>query len=460
MSTMSVRNEVAATIKVASNEGNLRSIELRTGDRLVVGSDSSSDILINAAGVAATHCMISAEGGVVSLQDCYSDAGTFVNGTRVRQTELRANSEVRVGTATISVTVNNANTPASQTAESSNKTGPAVGPETAIRSLDAVSECTTQNRIQEPSPFQQIEELQAQLDQANAEVNVLQTRLQSAGATAEPSVADPYQEEMIELLRAEVIDLQTALAERDQCATETIDAARSDNADDDVLPRADAERLVERLEQLLTELQERDEQIVTLTGLLEVAEEAARAQQEEQVQLNTWLQDIEERFGSREQEWLAQRTSLEQNIETLIIERDRAERAMSADTTSAKLEAAQQVMTGLRATAESQRQQLKDSETVIVQLRQEIEQAKHSEEKQALVQLAEQRAEIARQRQELELARQKFRNGPSDATLKLQALRQHLNEIHVREQEEKQKEMQERKLSSRLARLWNRMDGR
>ena len=133
---------------------------------------------------------------------------------------------------------------------------------------------------------------------------------------------------------------------------------------------------------------------------------------------------------------------------------------MSADSSNAKLEAAQNVMTGLRETADALRQQLAQSEAASAQLRRELEDAKQEDAKQERVELAEQRAEIARQRQELEKARQKAAAGPSDSTLKLQALRQHLNEIHIREEAEKKKELEERKLSNRLARLWGRMEGK
>ena len=114
---------------------------------------------------------------------------------------------------------------------------------------------------------------------------------------------------MIELLRAEVMDLQTALAERDQADTNPPPPAGSVAADD-VLPQADAEKLVARLEQLLLELQERDNQIATLTELLEAAETACRAEREERSQLDAWLKDIEERFGYREQEWRVQQDKL------------------------------------------------------------------------------------------------------------------------------------------------------
>ena len=114
-------------------------------------------------------------------------------------------------------------------------------------------------------------------------------------------------------------------------------------------------------------------------------------------------------------------------------------------------------MTSLRDTAESQRQKLQNAEQTIAQLQLELESAKHAQPREGRMQLAEERSEIARLRQELEAERQRRQNpAVNDDNLKFQALRRHLNEIH----EQEQKEREERRLSSRIARLWHRLDGR
>lgn len=438
MSSISCENKVVAALDLRSPDGGQRSIDLRDGERLFVGSDRNSDICLTDDGVASSHCVISAVAGVVSVQDCYSDAGTVVDGERIREIQLTQNAELCLGTALIAVTFRRQSAAAS------------------ISTLPDRHD-TPPREIETQSPFNVIEELQAQLAQAHAEVHVLQDRLMNTAAPVATANEDPYQVEMIELLRAEVLDLQAILAEQDNDSSNGTQAEAGFEAIGDVLPQAEAERLVERLEQLLTELQERDEQVSTLTQLLNAAEETSRAEREERDQLNGWMRDIEERFGSREQEWQLHRQTLEQAIQTITAERDHAETAINADTSNAKLEAMQTLMNGLRQTAESQRQQLKESETEIAELRQQLQRSNNSQIREQMAQLAEERAEVARQRQELEAARQtENRSAPNDATLKLQALRQHLNEIHVQEQQEKE----ERKLSSRIAKLWSRLDGR
>ena len=49
--------------------------------------------------------MISVSGGVVSVQDCYSEVGTIVGGERIRNTELTDGTEICIGSAQIAVTL-------------------------------------------------------------------------------------------------------------------------------------------------------------------------------------------------------------------------------------------------------------------------------------------------------------------------------------------------------------------
>lgn len=453
MSSISCKNEIVARLLLNSASPGRVPLEIREGERLFVGADESSEIRLTDEGVASTHCVFSADGGVISVRDCYSESGTLVDGNRIREMQLTANAEIRVGAARISVQLDSGNLPTppftSPPHDTSEKRAPV--------SEQAEYEDHTIHEQQPESPFKTIEDLQLQLQQAHAEVEVLQNRLTQSVASVTTVETDPYQEEMIELLRAEVMDLQNALAERDLHSTDQSNAETEIPHGGDVTNQPDAERLDERLEQLLAELQLRDEQVATLTDLLETAEEASGAEREERNQMSAWLKDIEERFGSREQEWHIQLAKFEQSIEQLTNERDRAVSVMNADTSNAKLEATEKLMTSLRHAAESQRQQLQESEQTIAKLQSELKQVDHSQTREQLVQLAEQRAEVARQRQELDAARQsEARSAPNEATLKLQVLRQHLNEIHNQEQQEKE----ERKLSNRIAKLWGRMDGR
>jgi len=459
MLSISCDNKTIATLHV-NRPGRPRSSQvIREDECLAVGSDPSADICLTDDDIASTHCMIIARGGIVTVRDCFSETGTFVDRVRVREIQLQADAELRVGKTTISVKLSRS-APQSLYVVDDSTPGPQPPLGTsAIASVNvtpAVKPESTKNRNSEEVSSRLISSLESQLQQANAEIEVLQNRLNAVTVVAVPNV-DPYQEEMLDLLRAEIFDLQNLLADRDQSPVVRSPATEWNTETDNILSKPDAEKLVERLEQLLQELQQRDDQIATLTELLENAEAANRAELEERSQIDSWLRDIEGRFSDREHEWLSQRTKLQSELEAIAAERDRAEAALNANSSNVKIEAAQNVMKNLRDTAESQRQKLENAEQTIAQLQRELESAKHAQPREERMQLAEERSEIARLRQELEAERQRKQSpAVNDDNLKFRALRKHLNEIH----EQEQKEREERKLSSRIARLWHRLDGR
>jgi DNA repair exonuclease SbcCD ATPase subunit len=500
-----VCNGVVALLQMAKGR-KVHSCELRTGDRFYIGSDETSDVRLTEEGIAPTHCSISVGEGVVTVADCYSEQGTYVNGQRIRSETLSADATIQIGEARLAIKLMN---PSSEAQSAASPTGAAAGEAAAERIDEAISKISEMQAAQgapqdpveyhaggdgsAPEPQQtamqsfaaglrmsdlpeseleeehsasdaseesspnvnvpDVEELALQLLQAHEEIRVLQKRLEKQAAQSGDSDRDPYQDEMVDLLREEIIQLQAALAEREDAFTDT---SSSPAHTEEMLPREDAEKLVDRLEQLLTELSQKDEQIDGLTNLLRVAEEAGRAEKEERSQIDGWLRDIEERFGQREQEWQVEREQLQQMIKAATTERSMVESAMNADSNSAKLEAAQNVIQGLRETAESQRQTIHTMEKKMKQLARLAEESQAEALRQQQMEIAQERALLAQQRQELEeQVRRREQSAADETTLKLQVLRQHLNQIH----EEERAEKEERKLSSRLARLWRRLDG-
>lgn len=461
MPSISCESETIATLHLDLSGQPRCSRVIREDECLAVGSNPSADVCLIDDEVASTHCIIIARGGVVTVRDCFSETGTFVDRVRIREIQLQTDAELRVGGTTISVKLSrrSAQQPCVRDYGIPRTESPSIdSATTSDRDSQAVDRRSAENRNAE-SPCVTISNLESQLQQANAEIEVLQNRLTSGTIVSVPH-GNLYEEEMLELLRAEILDLQTALADRDQIVGGRLSATEADSETDNMLSKPEAEKLVERLEQLLQELQQRDDQIAMLTELLETAEAANRSEREERSQIDSWLRDIEQRCSDRELEWRSQRTKLQSEMEAMGAERDRAEAALHAKSSSVKLEAAQNVMTSLRDTAESQRQKLHDAEQIITQLQSEVESTKHAQPREERMQLAEERSEIARLRQELEMERQRKQNpAVNDENLKFQALRQHLNEIHVQDQKERE-EREERKLSSRITRLWHRLDGR
>ncbi len=308
----------------------------------------------------------------------------------------------------------------------------------------------------EESGSQTIRRLESQLKQANAEIGALKDRLEFAVTQVPLSGADPWQDEMIGLLRAEVVELQTALAEKN------LENSGSSNSGEDLpadsVSHDESERLIERLEQLLLELHQRDEQVELLNDLLEAAENANRAEQEERQRINVWVSDIENRIGRQEEEWQAERQKLQETIEKLTAARDRAEATIAADTAMERNEGIQRVINGLRDEVETLRGELSQSTASCVELRRGLDEANRKDFREEAVQIAQERAELARLRYEIETSRQPPSKHveTSDSNLRFRALREHLNEIHDKEKDIRANA----KLGSRISRLWTLLERR
>lgn len=483
MSSTLHTDQDVATLRVFAAGQQLQQRVLREGDRLVLGADDTADVVLRGEDVAPTHCLLTAENGVVRVRDCYSVSGTRVNGHTVREMELSRDAQIQIDQFEIQLKLTSpagrhtsafATVSAEPLAEPDPRPAepemmavaePEAGDSPLSVSPDEPSPDTAAEPSEPPmattkpavdltsdeSVLTQLHRIQLDLIQARTENRILTEQLQEAQAEGAPS-QDPFQDEMVELLKAEVIDLQNSLA-----ALQDAPPPRTDTEAGESVSQEEAERLVARLEELLAELQERDEQVATLTELLEATENSQDAEQAERGQINDWLSEIENRFSQKEVEWESQKNQLQQQLEQAVAQRDHAERLSEADSADARLQATQEVLAGLRDTAEKLQQQLQESQTEVARLKQESQSRGGELNREERIQLAEEKAEIARQRQELEAARHLTRTRENnDSALKLKALREHLNEIHEKEQQEQE----ERRLSSRLSRLWKRLEGR
>ena len=413
---------VVAAVELNSNE----LARLEVGQSLSIGSDPGCDIPLTGEGIAATHCMLISNGHNLVLRDCFSKTGTFIDGQRIDEARLETGrTTLRIGDRELSVNL------ASD----------------ASRPVRDSPESTGSSDL----------ELELQLQAANNEIQILTERIARTKAKPETQPEDdPFHDEMIQLLQTEIAELQRALIEQ----TAACPLSQTDDESTAQPSPGETELLVGRLEQLLDELQQKDEQVALLHSLLETAEEANRAEQEEREQLNAWVPDIEKRFAEREREWQAQYEKLEAENLRIAEERDRAEAAAIADTDDAKLEAVQRLANDLRREAESLRQQRDKTETENEHLRREIEAVEASVSREEVVRLAQERAELARMRHELEAQAQADDNKSSRAAqsvdTNIRVLRQHLMEVH----EQEKLEREQRSLSNRIAGLWKRIDGR
>lgn len=70
---------------------------------ILLGSASSNDVCLKVEGVSGHHARIVAQNGSVTIEDLESTNGTFVSGSRVSSSELRATDIVSLGSASLTV---------------------------------------------------------------------------------------------------------------------------------------------------------------------------------------------------------------------------------------------------------------------------------------------------------------------------------------------------------------------
>ena len=111
-----------------------------------------------------------------------------------------------------------------------------------------------------------IKELEAKLQEAVAERDVLHDKL----SDARENQSDPFQEEMIELLRTEVTQLQTEVSERD-AQLQTYKGTPPGEAPHSSVNKDEVQKLCERLEDLLAELDQKDNEVTVLQKHLQLS---------------------------------------------------------------------------------------------------------------------------------------------------------------------------------------------
>jgi len=311
-----------------------------------------------------------------------------------------------------------------------------------------------------------------------AENELLRRQLEELAAHRQTSTtppADEFQQDTIELLKAEIEHLQSELAVseigRDH---HWISPPLADAAPDGP---EDCARLLSRLDELLGELDQSEQRIGILEELLRASEEATAAEHEERKQLEAWVEDIERRIGDRESDWKAEVQLLRQRLSEATERPQITQQFASRDTRSDDDELAQQ-LEGWRSRAAELQQQLADGDRERLSLNQKLREVEQQlsgsrqvteleqELREERVRLAQERAELARQRADVMTLRAQADHQTNAAEQpgrevenRMRAFRQHLREIHEQERNEPQQQQQRVGLSARIAQLWKRLDG-
>ncbi|MFK7818565.1 MAG: hypothetical protein AB8G99_07595 [Planctomycetaceae bacterium] len=333
--------------------------------------------------------------------------------------------------------------------------------ETAVEVQDVAEDAgltDAQSPSIEPSGGSPSNTIENELQELRAEVSILHERL--AAAKQREGQGDPFQEEMIELLRSEVTQLQAELAAKDLLQAEAPSDAVTTFAATDV-DSAELDKLCSRLEELLRELDEKDEQVSVLQSHLQAAEDANHAEQNERYQLESWLEEIESRITRTSRDHEAQLSELQMRLTQARAERRQAETSAGETNTDTRIEALQRVVTEVREDKESLQANLDEAQATIRNLEAAVEGAKEDASREESVQLCQERADIARQRFELEKTKREMeeQRAVEGSDLRIRALRDHLKEVQATEAVEKQ-EAFENSLAGRVSRLWKRLDSR
>ena len=270
----------------------------------------------------------------------------------------------------------------------------------------------------------------------------------------------------VQLLRMEVDQLRFELAQRDSIAQS-----------DDLLDRQQTERLVLRLEELLSELKKSDVRTRELEELLRDSDQAANDEKEERKNIEKWIGELESRVNQREEEAESEIQQLKKQLtEARSLQQKTNERLQGIieHKTGEEDSDSSEIVNQLKEQVRSLQEQLKTAHGENQKLERQLEESSEldpsqeaerlSDQKMAEMQLemSRERAEISRQRVELKKLKADLElrlEAPKEvntADTRIQAMREHLKELHDQEQEEKSRN-REAGLTGRIANLLNRV---
>ncbi len=455
-----------------SGQGQRLTAELEPGKNLFVGSSDHCGLQLSGDDISSLQCLITLEGTTVSIQDWASKSGTHVNGEPIAvKTDLSPRDKVCVGGYRIRFQAQSA---ALRPTAPPNDVPSNEAPSNDVPSHDTPSRDAPSSDARplavptiniEPS-----ERVSRTLPEAKAEVSEEIPRVDAApfGFDDDLFEAESFDQETVQLLRAEIEDLQAALAQRDEQIESLLaspESAPTEQPADELEQQSEA--MLQRLQDLLDEAECHDERVALLEEQLQTAEEAHQAEQEERTQLETWVGDIERRIGEREEEWKAESDALRQQVEQAREERDRVQHQLrDAASQGTAPDAYQETLDRLQAQNGTLQQELDAAGKEIASLQQRLERAENRDEetlRDERAAVARDRAEVARLRHELQRQLAQSQALPEakeqpdrEFSDRLKALREHLKEIHQEEQVER--EQRGSPLASRISRLWKRLE--
>ena len=488
-------------LQVTAPDGSVSSHQLVRGRMLLVGSGRGAGLELQHEEIGSIHCAFSIVDEAVVIRDWGTVVGTRVDGAVVEDEAFaRRGSIVSLGPFEIRISSNRAEAAADESGMPANADGEILKIEAEPTAGPAVA--NTQSFMPtEGSLLTDDESLPAD-DASEIQFEEFLDLAQEVRAAVDPSMAspavnpmdveedpwanfNPFESDEENLVRSELEHLQRELVQRESRIheLEALGCMQLEHFGPAVESTSEEiERLVERVEGLLDELEQSDERIRQLEESLKLSEEASEAEKQERLNLENWVCQIEQKVSVREEEWDAQRESLNREINilraagpTAAAPSAAAPIAVSAvqqqvaGRTFQNEERVSQLMTELERlrnenaelrTAQADQESCEELEreiraTVEAGLENELRQQQMEISTERAV-LARQRKELSRQKEELQQARTRLEAEDGNADQRIRAFRDHLREIKSQEDESRQ----QKRLSSRIASLWSRLEGR
>lgn len=443
----------AMTLTAEREDGQRSTFHLACGRSVLVGSSKDCGLRLDGQRLSPCHCLISLEEGQLWVQDWASTSGTLVNGKPIdAKVSIEPADQLEVGEYRIAAAFSS-----SPPATSSSPARPPMVASEAAGETDPDRDFREHVQVGEEVALWARDEL---LDASDA------PRERYSAAAME---CESFEQETIALLREEVEALQGLLAERDAQLAEltaaTADSAANCNVEND---DEDAAVLLTRMEALLEEAACGDERVVLLEEMLRTAEEANQAEQEERRQLEAWVGDIERRIIQRDDLRNAETESLRGRLDEAIAERDRVQRQLQdAASLGDAAKRYEETLDRLQRQNKSLQDKLAEIAAERANLIKQLESSSHRhdeamrEERAAIAQeraiVSRLRCELANKVAELESSPRPSSKAADEAATRLQALREHLREIHDEEQHE-HRGQDNGTLTGRISRLWKRLD--
>ncbi|MGB0599155.1 MAG: FHA domain-containing protein [Rubripirellula sp.] len=479
---MIATSDNAFLIKLTAQDemGSTRSFELHSDQGVFVGQSSNCGLQIRGEGIGDIHCRIGFDEGKLMVQDWMS-SGTRVNGKAIESSvDLDHGDVVQIGSHRISI---------GPTTEQTSDAKASVRCEEI--QMGTLRESTSDASL--PKHEQELHDGQSEpesIEIFGRDADPLPTETENGQAaidleeTASPTVGDSggwlnaqtldfasdfteledeqtFDRETVDLLRAEIEELQAALAQQDACGFEDVNLQFMTPQTD----AGDAGMMEQRIKELIEEANRSDERVCLLEEMLHAAEDANRNEREERNQLEAWVSDIESRITQREEESAAEIEMLHSRLEEANQEQDRLRRKLGQAAVGGNAPSHyEETLEDLQRLNRELQIKFDQSQKQQHILEQRLEESAHQQEnlvREERAQIAKEQARLSRLRFELSSKVADVESLPKEANEveiensgKIRALREHLREIH---EQEKKKEA-EASLTSRLAKMWKRVE--